>query len=216
MSEEEKIGDIGRENMLLAAGELTAAKQLQNVARAQVKKAKARRGLMDAESEIAKHRENLAKDYRAVTRKKENLALDGLLEVNKEELGKEEADAEYHHVIARLQTRAAKINEKIAQQDVILSQENTKLANLIFQSAKARKLLGKKQLSFVDIKKKGSPEEKIKAAMNAYLDQQKIFQKIQKQITEQKSLIRVKQNNLADTRKELSETISELEKIRHK
>ncbi|MFX0103070.1 MAG: hypothetical protein ACFFCS_26120 [Candidatus Hodarchaeota archaeon] len=215
MSEIEKLNELGRENMLLAEGELAAAKQLKKVAKSQVKKAKARKGLMDAELDIAKVREDLAVNLKKVTKKKEKLTSDGLLEVAGEVLKNEQKDAEYNEKIAKIQKKAAKANEKIAKQDVALSEESKKLANLITQAAKARKLLGKKQLSYVNSKKNDAPEEKITTAMNSYLEQRKKLQGIQKNIVAQKGLIRDKENQLGDMRKELSSILSELEKIRH-
>ncbi|MFX0106212.1 MAG: hypothetical protein ACFE75_12095, partial [Candidatus Hodarchaeota archaeon] len=91
---------------------------------------------------------------------------------------------------------------------------NVKRANLKLDEAKQRKNLAKKQFAYVKLVNSNAPGEKVTKAQEAYLKQQKNLTKLETDALEINKEAMEKQNKLANLKKELSEKLSEREKIR--
>ncbi|MFW9877639.1 MAG: hypothetical protein ACFFG0_31520 [Candidatus Thorarchaeota archaeon] len=70
------------------------------------------------------------------------------------------------------------------------------------------------QLVYLNLVNNIAPDEKISKAEEAYLQQQKNLHKAMKDVAEKSMYIRKKEDKLADLKKDLSDKLTDREKIR--
>ena len=212
MAEVKNVERLAEENSNIAKSEKESASELKALAKQTLKMAKAREMLVKNEIDLAKIRERLAEKSKKLVESKEKVK--ELLKFGNDILKAEKIQAIYNEKVAEIQTKIAEIQAKYANVEVEIAEVKIKLANKKFDEAKERDNLAKKQLVYVKLVNTNAPGEKISKAEQAYLKIQKDLTKFETDAMEINKNIVGKQNKLADLKKELSEKLSEREKIR--
>ena len=212
MEEIKNVERLAEENSDIAGHEKDAAIEMKALAKQTVKRAKAREMLVKTEIELAIIRKRLAGKSKKLVERKEKAKI--LLKFTDDILKAEKHQAIYNENVAEVQTEIAEIQRKIAHVETEISEVDVKVANNKLYEAKERGNLAKKQFAYVKLANTNAPGEKISKAEEAYLRIQKQFTKFEKDALELNKNISIKQNKLADLKKELSVKLSEREKIR--
>lgn len=212
MEEIKNIERLAEENSKIAESEKESADEMKVLAKHTVKRAKAREMLVRSEIELAIIRKRLAEKSKKLVDRKEKAKV--LLKFADDSIKAEKHQAIYNDKIAEVQTKVAEIQQKIAHVETEIAEVEVKIANRKFHEAKERGNLAKKQFAYVKLANANAPSEKISKAEGVYLKIQEDLIKFEMDAMELNKNMSKKQHKLADLKKELSEKLSEREKIR--
>ncbi|MFW9951842.1 MAG: hypothetical protein ACFFKA_17130 [Candidatus Thorarchaeota archaeon] len=212
MEQIKNVERLAEENSNIAESEKESATEMIALASHTVKRAKAREMLVKTEIDLAIIRERLAEKTKKLVEKKEKSK--ELLKFADDNIKAEKHQAIYNSKVAEVQIKIAEIQRKIARAETEIGEVEVKIANKKFDEAKERGKLAKKQFAYVKLAKANAPPEKISRAEETYFKIQKDLTRFEMDRMELNRNIHIKQNKLADLKKELSEKLSEREKIR--
>jgi hypothetical protein len=212
MENTENLERIATEHIKIAKNEKQIAMELRKKAKNQINKSKAREDLAQRGIELAKVRKELSEKTKNLIKNK--IAVKELLDYSDLGLKVEEDQAVYNEKLAEIQIEIAGIHKKIARIERKLAEENKKLIEEKISNANLREKLGKKLLSYTKILRSGASDEKKKSAKEIYLSQQQNLIKSDNKIVEKSEDIKKIQISLSDSKKELSQKLSEREKIK--
>jgi len=202
------------ENSLISKKEEIFARELKRVAKVELKKSRARENLMERILESSNIKKKMAeKNYEIIDhkiKKKDILQIPDVVLKN----GKDYAN--YNERVARLQNDIAKIHKRIADVETEIADDRIKLANRKIELAQERKELSKSQFSYIKKVKKSIPKDKISKAQDLYLNKQKEVEHARNRVMKKINDIKKKENNLASLKGQLSSTLNDVEKIKHK
>ncbi|MFW9824141.1 MAG: hypothetical protein ACFFE4_14450 [Candidatus Thorarchaeota archaeon] len=187
-------------------------KDAKNAIKQELKSAKARELLAKSEIKLANLKQILAERSKNLIERKENVK--DILNFSNNNLKSEEDYANYNLKIAEIKKSVAEVQSKIAYLDKQISEQELKIINDKFEVAKEREILSKKQLNFVKLVKISALRGKLAKAEEAYLNQQKKLNEAIRTVIKKTTEIRIKEDKLADLKKELSEKLAQREKIR--
>ncbi len=208
----ENIEIKAQNNLDIAEKEKLICRELKNAAKQMLKSAKARENLAKNEIDLAKLKQRLAKKNKKLVESK--MYVKDILGFSNNNLKNEEDYAIYNFQIAEIKRNYAEVQTRIAQLERQLVEEELKVVSKKLHVAIERGLLGKIQFNYVKLLKITAPSEKLTSAEAEIKKQQKKLNGAIKSVYKQSIQITEKENNLADLKKDLSEILTQREKIR--
>ncbi|MFW9782554.1 MAG: hypothetical protein ACFFFB_09765 [Candidatus Heimdallarchaeota archaeon] len=212
MENTDNLKVIAQKNLDIAENERLICKTSKLKVKQDLKSAKVRESLVKNEMELAKLKLILAdKNKELIERKGE---VKDILNFSNNNLKSEEEYAIYNGKIAVIKRSIAEVQKKISHLDREIAEEELKIINEKLRVAKERELLAKMQFSYIELIQKSAPSEKLTKIKEDTINQQEELYEAIKDVYKKSVEIGIKEDELADLKKLLSEKLSEREKIR--
>ncbi|MFW9822865.1 MAG: hypothetical protein ACFFE4_08025 [Candidatus Thorarchaeota archaeon] len=212
MENDKNLEIIAQKNLDIAEYEKLIYKESKIVVKQELKSTKARALLAKNEIKLAKLKQILAEKSKKLNEIKGNAK--DILNFSNNNLKNEEDYTIYNLKIAEIKKAIAEVQRKIASLEKQKSEVELKIIKEKLEVAKERELLGNRQLNFVKLLKKSTPNGKLAKAKETYLNQQKKLNKAIREVYKKSIEIRRNEDKLADFKKELSEKLTLRERIR--
>jgi chromosome segregation ATPase len=211
----EKLRKIGEANQLLAKYERDNSRNLKSLANGELEKAKARENLIEKQLKLCEIRRNRVEIIKKMNQEKIIIKKNGIIDFPEEELKAEKHTADYNQLVSDIQTEIANIHKKISNLQKDLAQEKIRIAEKRMKIADRREKIGRKMVEYSDILSGDPSDSEISKSQKEYKTIQKKLNKDIEKIFGMEEETRRKENKLADLRKQLSNIMTDLEKIRH-
>jgi hypothetical protein len=212
MESANNIERMAIENLSIAKKE----KELANISIAAVKyelnKAKARESLVKNEIDLVNIGKKLAVENAKFVQRKQEVA--ELLKLSDSNLAIEKDYATYYEQVMFAQIEIAEVHRKMAKLEKKIAHEKIDIFYDRIFNAKQRERLSKFQFACLRLLKSKASQGKILKSEAHYKQKQEAVTETENQILEKTRNLIKKENKISDLKKELSERLSEREKIR--
>lgn len=211
----EKLRKLGEAQEVLAKYERDNSRNLRSLANGELEKARARDNLIEKQLKLCEIRKIRVDIIRKMNQEKETIKNNGVIDFPEEELKAEKHTADYNQLVSDVQTEIANNHKKISNLQKELAQEKIKLADKKMKIADRREKIGKKLVEYSLILSGDPSDSEISKSQKEYKGVQKKLNKDIEKAFLMEEEIRMKENKLAELRKQLSIIMADLEKIRH-
>jgi hypothetical protein len=216
MEDLDKLESIAYQNLELAKSEKELAKKINLTGIRERKRAEVRKDLAQKNFKLNDARDELVENYEDLINKKMEIKNEDLLGLSDAEITFEEDYSTFFDLINEIQAEIIKIQLKIVDLELKIAADKIKISHEVEYAAKEREKLGNMQIAFLKAVKSKSSEKKINRLEEKYKTIHNTLIEDRKDILKDLRILKLKEIDLADLKKEYSEKLSQREKIRPK